>query len=623
MRTNSLIGKIKALHSLWQTPEIENAKAISFDVFDTLVQRPLESPKDVFYIVELLAPERGLRVPNFSLIRPEAEKEVRRGVAHGEVSLELIYHRIKDLYGLTETNLAKLHDLEIEVELKLCSAKPAGYELWSKAKSLGLPFILTSDMYLSSDTISKICTNAGYSGWQKIYVSSEYAVSKSQGGLFDVVLRDLGVRPSQLIHIGDNWKADIKRASERSIGTIWLPNPEKQFKKSKLKKNTGHRNIRVAPDLMRSFCVSLISQRTFSSRKPKLSTRDIGYMALGPCVYAFTTWLAHEAKQRGVSKLFFLSRDTSLFLKAYKMLGESNSNLLPAQYMFSSRRAACLPSIASDEDIIDIACSFFDESTTPAELVKARFGLKESYLTHSRLSASGFASAHEAIGKTQFSRISKLCLLLRDDILRSAREERSAALTYLAKLGFDKEKKPAFVDIGWSGTIQKSMTRLVNRPTTGLYYATFERAAELIADGNEVYSFAEHLRRAPRKNKLASNRLLTEFVFCGSEKSLVRFDSNGDPVFRENDLSPYILRELDQLHEGAIDFVRDLLTRVGPYLSFTHADPAAGEYFYEELLKLDFVRDKRLGALVENSFGGDAKMSFHELSPRLWKGIRK
>lgn len=325
---------------------MKRAKAISFDVFDTLVQRPVESPKDVFYIVELLALEMGLRVPKFCLIRPEAEQEARLDTAHGEVTLDGIYAKIQALYGLTGSQLAELRDLEVEVELQLCKAKPAGFELWKKAQSLGLPIILTSDMYLPAEVISQICTNAGYSGWQKLYLSSENATSKSRGGLFDIVVRELGIQPSELIHIGDNWKADILRARERSIQTIWLPNPASEFRKSKLRSKTGGRHRRLVPDLTRSFYISLVSQRVLSNRGAKLSTRDVGYLALGPCVHAYASWLATEAKQRGVSKLYFLSRDTSLFLKAYEILagddpggGASSIHAIVAQGRLSAKPA--------------------------------------------------------------------------------------------------------------------------------------------------------------------------------------------------------------------------------------------------------------------------------------------
>lgn len=290
--------------------------------------------------------------------------------------------------------------------------------------------------------------------------------------------------------------------------------------------------------------------------------------------------------------------------------------------MLSSRRAACLPSLRTVEEITDLACSYFDETATAAELMKSRFGLDESALTPDILAAAGIRSAHEPIGKRQFSRFSRLCVLLSEPILKSARDERQSLLAYLEKSGFQSEAKPAFVDIGWAGTIQKSMGKLLNRPISGFYYATFESAAELLEDGHEVASFAEHMRRTPRLNKLASFKLLTEIIFCGSEKSLTHFDPAGEPVFKDNHLSQAVLQELDQLHEGALDFVKELKSRAGAYLSMARPDAAAAEYFYEEMLMVNFVRDESLGATLENGFSGASRMKLDAVRRKGWGAFK-
>jgi predicted HAD superfamily hydrolase len=604
----SLIAKLRAAHSYTFPPKLSSVKAVSFDVFDTLVQRPFENPKDVFFVVEQLAKERGLPVTKFSLIRPEAEQEARIGIQSGEVNLEDIYQKLKAIYSLTDEQTSDLRDIEIDVEIKLCTLKPEGLRLWNEAKALGVPIFLISDMYLPADVISKICTNSGYNGWSKLFLSSDLLASKRKGDLFGIVLRDLKLKPSELLHIGDNWRSDILRARQKSIKTRWLPNPTQEFARSSFYKNVGNRYHRFSPDLVRSSYVALVSQRLLSCRGKKPSMQDVGYKTLGPCVFSYASWLIKEAKEKDVSRLFFLSRDTLLFFKAYEMLTEDREEKIPAQYLLASRRAACVPALVTDQDVYDLACLYFDPKATVSQLLYYRFGLSRDILTPEVLNKAGFNSPDEPIGKRQFSRFVRLCQAVRSDISKQALFERAGYLHYLSGSGFTEERNPALVDIGWSGTIHQAMGRTLGKKMIGFYYATFERAGELIKDGHEIYSFSEHLRREPRQNKLAYFKMLSEFVFCGSESSLVSFGPGGTPVFLSNDLPRPVLHVLDELHKGALDFVIDMKKRLGPYLSFVEPDAAAAEYFFDELLELDLVLKKEAGASIENQFGGEFRL---------------
>lgn len=74
--------------------------------------------------------------------------------------------------------------------------------------------IFTSDMYLESDVIRKILEKNGYTEEDKIYLSSEVKVSKSKGKLFDYIIKDIDLKPEEIIHIGDNYCSDYQQAKK-------------------------------------------------------------------------------------------------------------------------------------------------------------------------------------------------------------------------------------------------------------------------------------------------------------------------------------------------------------------------------------------------------------------------
>ena len=54
--------------------------------------------------------------------------------------------------------------------------------------------IITSDMYLSEAFLEKLLAQNGYSGIQKLYISSEYNAGKSDGTIYEYVRKILKKR---------------------------------------------------------------------------------------------------------------------------------------------------------------------------------------------------------------------------------------------------------------------------------------------------------------------------------------------------------------------------------------------------------------------------------------------
>lgn len=54
---------------------LEKYQWVSFDVFDTLIKRDAIVPEQVFFLVEVIAKQRGLFQENFTLLRKQAEEK--------------------------------------------------------------------------------------------------------------------------------------------------------------------------------------------------------------------------------------------------------------------------------------------------------------------------------------------------------------------------------------------------------------------------------------------------------------------------------------------------------------------------------------------------------------------
>lgn len=204
MKYNSIIKKIRKYD------------VVSFDVFDTLIERDVFLSTDIFV-------KTGNRIlgntlaEEFSFKRIKAEEKARKKSAFGEITLDEIYNQLRDYEPEVRK---KLKEVELETELASCLQKKEVYSIFEWAYKNALNVIIISDMYLSAVQIDLMLKKCGYDGYKKIYVSNEYGVNKISGRLFTTVLEDLGISKEKMIHIGDSIKADFIGARRVGIDSV-------------------------------------------------------------------------------------------------------------------------------------------------------------------------------------------------------------------------------------------------------------------------------------------------------------------------------------------------------------------------------------------------------------------
>ena len=188
---------------------IASVQIISFDVFDTLVLRSVDEPSDVFDIV---AGKSNLT--DFKAQRIKAEQKARNKAGSSEIRLADIYSELNDVYKESD----ELMRMEIESELEVCRADEKMKAFYERVKDMGKRIVITSDMYLPSETIASILYKCGYEGYEKLFVSSEYGVMKRDGRLYEVVKKECEVGDgSCILHIGDHPLADDIKAKKAGL----------------------------------------------------------------------------------------------------------------------------------------------------------------------------------------------------------------------------------------------------------------------------------------------------------------------------------------------------------------------------------------------------------------------
>ena len=147
----------------------EETKVVSFDIFDTLIMRPFWNPIDLFeflndYFRQIAKIETGI---DFSKLRVKAEEILRKKLENDksskqEITLDEIYKEIMLETNISDEISKKMQEKEIELELRFCTERKTGKELYQLAKYLNKKIICISDMYLPINTINEILKKNNY-----------------------------------------------------------------------------------------------------------------------------------------------------------------------------------------------------------------------------------------------------------------------------------------------------------------------------------------------------------------------------------------------------------------------------------------------------------------------------
>lgn len=194
---------------------VKHYQYVSFDIFDTLIERDVFKPSEIFKLVgsKVLGSENA---EEFCEKRIVAEKEARLQLEK-EVNIYDIYDFLPLEY---EKYLEDLIKTELSCELEHCypidEMKNFALELLGSGKVI----FLISDMYLPDTVINAMLEKCGVCFTKNVYVSNKCNACKLDGTLFKYVLDENNINSNAMIHLGDSIKADYFGARKAGVHAI-------------------------------------------------------------------------------------------------------------------------------------------------------------------------------------------------------------------------------------------------------------------------------------------------------------------------------------------------------------------------------------------------------------------
>jgi predicted HAD superfamily hydrolase len=484
---------------------IEEYDYISFDVFDTLLLRPYARPTDLFRHME-----RNENVPGFADARISAERRAR--------TKEKPEVELSEIYDIIQPEFAGLMRKEMEYEAQVLQPNPEMKRVFDLSVRKGKRVVLLSDMYLPSGFIADILSSRGFSGYEKLYVSNDDGKSKCFGDMFRKALEDLGIPPSELLHIGDDERSDGSTPSAMGIATERY---EKVIERYLREHKRERRFYLKKRDLDRSVIVGTDALNWISRNDNNNYWHNLGYRYGGPVLTAFASFIDDNVKDKE-GTILFVARDGYGPMRAYNILYGDVKN----RYVYAARIFNILLGLNGrdypgyEEKIVD----HFSE----LGYLKSVGGDKKRFFSENR----------ELFGELMSKELTAYGEYLRDGV---------------------KEGTVYVVD----ATTQKfSSQRLfesaLGRNTVGLYYTMLSRN-----DVRDNRSFIEY-RRVP----LAYTRVdIPEFLMSSAEPPVSGM-ADGRPFFSEDvpEEERFRLSIINSVMEGEDEYARYVKSIFGEFV---------------------------------------------------------
>lgn len=418
--------------------KVSEYDVVSFDIFDTLIFRPLTEPTDLFYFVG-----NDLGFMDFKNVRMQAEYEARmqcyKKNKHMEIGIKDIWDELEKMTGIPAI---KGIELEMQYEMRFCYANPFMQKVYKGLQKLGKKIIITSDMYLPAEFLEKMLKKNGYTGFSHIFISNEYKASKAEGDLYDVVKAD-AAKNGRMIHIGDNQHSDIAMAKKRKVDALHY-------------QNVNQYSLMYRPYDMSAIIGSayrgIVNNYLYNGLNVYSKPYEFGFIYGGLFVLGYCNFIHRYCETNGINKVLFLSRDGDILMQAYKMLYPNES----FEYVYWSRRAAT--QLMAENNRYDYFRRFLyhkvNQKKTVFEVLKAMDleGLCEKL-------PEAIAMTDELTDKN----VKKLKRFIEDnwsDVRTVYETKHMAAKKYYQAVLADCQKVCA-VDIGWAGSGAISLDYLV------------------------------------------------------------------------------------------------------------------------------------------------------------------
>lgn len=496
---------------------VTSYKYVSFDVFDTLIFRTFSHYSDLFEMVESLYNKRHQNhIRCFKKERIEAEREARHLANGKEVTINDIYNQLHYNNSIKK----ELQNIEELSEIDNCVSNKIMVDFLRECKHEGKNIIIITDMYLPRSIIANILEKIGVE-YDALFISGEERVTKRSGELYKIVLKRLGIKPTELIHFGDDANNDIKQpkrlgitAMERAQDKI-VPIP---YWKEKDAKNIYSEHL----------CELLRRGIQSYADSPEVV---LGYTIIGPILWEFCQWVHQLRVSIGLDRLLFVAREGWLIMECYSKMFPEERNTI--EYVRLNKNILRLPSLFNGDRVEKFIRSIPGRITLEWRDIFKYLGVEDLKSFASKIHKRyPNTNIHDRVKIKDISFREKKIINFAIDLQKETIEKQhKMLLSYLEVLGVTKQKV-GLVNNSINGSGQSLIEEYLKSEgkSSGIYGLQFIRSKKCISllQDRSVGWINVHMKPSFATNKFISLSLIFEHLLFEPQGTALRLDKGVD-----------------------------------------------------------------------------------------------
>ena len=525
------------------------AKIISFDIWDTIIKRKCH-PEEIKlatarYIVLKYNNELKDEYKNiYEILKRRDEIEAEECKKNKEKGFDEEC-RILDVFKILEKEIfdkemnieEELLREEIEQEKRVIFINPEILSIFEKYKDLKMYCI--SDFYMSAESLKELLDYLNLPvKIEKIYSSADYLLNKRTGNLYKKAEEELGIKPEDHIHVGDNQYSDIEMANNLGIETIKTTKTEFDFVPEKGRKF--------------NFDLSCVKKEEKTKEDRIFNTG----VELAPLLYFFGYSIVEYAIKNKIPTVYYATREGETFIKIHEVIKENNpfGVKLPESDIIEVSRMGTFSASLKEFSILELLrlWSQYREQSMKALFKTLAIDIKpyQKYMDKYDI------DIEEKILCPWFDiRVQELCLdkEFTEQVNKEIKRKREEILEYFEKSkGIVNDAKPMFmVDIGWRGTIQDNLAYIFTNKKIGGYYLTLYDFYNIQPKNTYKISFIDD--KKIRNNEVASMITLLEWIYNPGTGSVTGY-KDGKAIRRAKDEETKIVKEyIKPMQDGMLE----------------------------------------------------------------------
>lgn len=565
-------------------------KYISIDLFDTLMCRVVSKPELIFELIEREYNRKNpKRISGFRKRRIKAESSARKKAHYKEITIDKIYAELD--YSRDICN--KLESMEKLIEVNTCSANQVMVDFVNQCHMRGQKVIVTTDMYLDRDTIEKILRRIRVE-YDRLFISCEEKKTKLSGELFEVVLGELKIAPSDICHIGDNPKTDLESPKNYGIQSF-----ERVLHRNNTELYLSKSNA-LDTDILNTFVRNHLI--TVADEHEKIQAR-IGYCVIGPLLFDFCSWLKNISKKEQINKIAFVAREGYLIKLVYDIIcTDEGAN---TEYVRLNKNMIRWPSLYKNPTVKQFEESIpYREGYSGEELAQLLFispmfvkqlllknGFSAGYVQRSDFKTAEF--------KTVFNKI-----LEHEKV--EMQEQFALLIRYLNQIEAIN-KRTLLVNNSVNGSAQRSIRSLIDNNIIGVQFTASHKCLQEL--GSSVRVWLEDIEATNyEKQMFAQYSIVLEHIlfeitgtaqYLYEEDDIVKVKCEPDGIEAKN------AEVIRPIQEYALQFVRDWREYGVPNI----VEVGTGFHRYMEFLLNPKQEDVLLiGSIIDSDYDGVHKL---------------